>query len=108
MSKHRTGHLFRRGKSFYVRWTVEGKVFSKSLRDAQGNRITTRREAEDAQAKLMAPFVVADETTALESIAGKLAGRKAELAKWEDEQNPPLPICTAWNKFLASSNRPDR
>lgn len=107
MAKHRTGHLFRRGKNFYVRWTVNGKIFSKALRDPNGNAVTTSREAEEARAKIMAAFVVADEATALESIAAKLEGRKAELAKLEAEQNPALPIVRAWSEFLASANRPD-
>jgi integrase len=105
--KHRTGHLFKRGPNFYVRWTVEGKVFSKALRDDNGEAITSKREAEEAKAKVMAPFTVADEAAALESIVGKLAGRKAELAKLQDEQNPPLPISQAWTQYLASPNRPD-
>jgi integrase len=77
------------------------------LRDDSGKPITTKREAEEARIKLMAPFTVADETAALESIAGKLEGRKAELAKWEDEQHPPLSIGQAWHEYLASPNRPD-
>jgi integrase len=105
--KHRTGHLFRRGTNFYVRWTVEGKVFSKALRDDAGNAITTKREGDEAREKLMAPFAVADEASALESIAAKLAGRKAELAEWQDKQNPPLSIAQAWGEFLLSPNRPD-
>jgi len=36
-----------------------------------------------------------------------LQGRKTELAKWEDEKNPPLSIGLAWSEFLASPNRPD-
>jgi integrase len=105
--KHRTGHLFKRGNTFYLFWKVNGKVFSKALRDDNGKPITTKREAEEARIKLMAPFTVADETAALESIAGKLEGRKAELAKWEDEQHPPSSIGQAWSDFLASPNRPD-
>jgi len=105
--KHRTGHLFKRGSTFYLFWRVSGKVFSKALRDDGGNPVTTKREAEEARIKLMAPFTVADETAALESIAGKLEGRKAELAKWEDEQHPPSSIGQAWSDFLASPNRPD-
>jgi integrase len=105
--KHRTGHLFKRGPNFYIRWTVEGKVFSKALRDENGQPITTKREAEEARQKVMAPFVVGDETAALESIVGKLEGRKAELAKWEDQQNPALPLARAWSEYLASTKRPD-
>jgi integrase len=105
--KHRTGHLFRRGKNFYVRWTIEGKVFSKALRDQSGDPITTKREAEEARQRLMAPFAVASEAEALESIVGKLEGRKAELAKLEHQLHPPLAITAAWAEFLASPSRPD-
>jgi integrase len=107
MAKHRTGYLFKRGNTFYVSWKIAGKAFAKALRDDNGNPITTRREADEARQKVMAPFVVADEAAALESIAGKLEGRKAELVKLQDEQNPPLPISQAWTIFLASPNRPD-
>jgi integrase len=107
MAKHRTGHLFKRGKTFYVSWRIAGKPFARALRDENGNAITTRREAEETRQKIMAPFVVADEAAALESIAGKLEGRKAELAKLENEQNPPMPISQTWTAFLASPNRPD-
>ena len=107
MAKHRTGYLFKRGKTFYVSWRIEGKAFAKALHDDNGNPITTRREAEEAKQKIMAPFVVADEAAALESIVGKLEGRKAELAKLENEQNPPLSISRAWTEFVSSANRPD-
>jgi integrase len=103
----RSGHLFKRGANFYVRWTIKGKVFSKALRDDAGNSITTEREAKEAQEKVMAPFILGDETAALESIAGKLQGRKAELKKLQDEQNPPLPLAEAWKAYEAALNRPD-
>ena len=107
MARHTTGYLFKRGPNFYCRWTFNGKVFSKALRDDTGGAITTRRQAEEAQAKLMAHFGVADEATALESIAGKLEGRKADLARLESEQNPPLLIANAWPEYLSAANRPD-
>ncbi|HEV2391246.1 MAG TPA: hypothetical protein VG146_02680, partial [Verrucomicrobiae bacterium] len=59
--KHRTGYLFKRNGNFYVQWNVNGKRFTKALRDNEGNAISTRREAEEAQAKIMASFTVADE-----------------------------------------------
>jgi integrase len=105
--KHRTGYLFKRNGTFYIQWNVNGKRFTKALRDDQGNAISTRREAEEAQTKFMATFAVADEAEALESIAAKLDGRKAELARLQDEQNPPLSIADAWREYLASANRPD-
>jgi integrase len=105
--KHRTGYLFNRNGTFYVQWRFNGKLFSKALRDEQGHAITTRRSAVEAQAKFMAPFTVADETKALESIAGQLQGRKNELAVLEEEQNPATAIGKAWLEYLAAPNRPD-
>lgn len=107
MAKHRTGHLFKRGKNFYVRWALNGKIFSKALRDDNGDPITNHRDAEEAQTKFMASFVVADEATALESIAAKLEGRRAELTRLEDWQNPPLTVAKAWLEYLDAPNRPD-
>jgi integrase len=107
MAKHRTGYLFKRNGNFYIQWRVNGKLFSKALRGDQGNTISTKREAEEAQTKFMATFSVADEAEALESIVAKLDGRKAELARLQDEQNPPLAIAGAWRDYLAAPNRPD-
>ncbi len=105
--KHRTGHLRKRGSSFYVRWVMDGKVFERALRDENDKPITDRRKAEQAKARVMAPFTTADKTTALESIAAKIDGSKAELARIEDEQSPALAIDKAWITYLKSANRPD-
>src|SRR5215831_7058893 len=105
--KHRTGYLFKRGNNFYVSWRVNGKLFMRALRDDNGQPITTKRDAEEARAKVMAPFAVADEVKALESLTGQLAGRKEEVAKWEDKQNPPLTLAQAWGEYMKSTKRPD-
>ena len=55
----------------------------------------------------MVSFVVADEATALQSIAAKLEGRKAELVRLQDEQNPPRPVARAWLEYLDAPHRPD-
>jgi integrase len=105
--KKTTGYLHKRGDNFYVSWRFKGKAFLKVLRDENGNPITHEREAKKAKDALMSPFAATNEVDALASIAGKLEGRKAEIAKWEDEKNPPLSIGKAWSGFLASPNRPD-
>jgi integrase len=86
---------------------VNGKLTMKALRDDNGQPITTRREAEEARDKFMAPLAVANEAEALEAITARLDGRRAELEKWDAEQNPPLPLTQGWSAFLASPNRPD-
>ncbi|MFA7158253.1 MAG: site-specific integrase [Kiritimatiellia bacterium] len=105
--KHRTGHLFKRGKIFYCRWVVEKKVFQQCLRDKEGNPITILRDAETARIALMAPFKVADEVSALESITGKLEGRRAEMIRLDDQLNPSLSIENAWETYEKSPSRPD-
>jgi len=107
MAKLRTGYLFKRGDSFYIQWRINGRLFSKALRDENGKAITNRRDAGEAQTKFMAAFAVGGETTALESIAAKLEGRRAELVRLQDEQNPPLHVAKAWIEYLAAPNRPD-
>jgi integrase len=107
ITKHRTGSLVKRGSNYYVRAMIEGKVIMKALRDDDGNSITTKREAELAKEKFMAPFALADKVEALQSLAGTISGDRATLAELEDKQNPPLPIAQAWATFIASPNRPD-
>lgn len=100
--KHRTGHLFKRGKAFYVSWRQNGKTATKALRDAEGQPITTRREAQEARAKWMAQFALASDVEALEVLNSRLAGRKADLARLEDAQNPPLHLDRTWAAYVAS------
>jgi integrase len=53
------------------------------------------------------PADLGDEAAVLESLAGRLEGRKAELVRHQDEQNPPLPVSKAWIEYLNAPNRPD-
>ena len=103
----RTGYLFKRGDNFYVTWEIEGKRFKQALRDEQGQPITTRRDAEAARDRVMAPFATADKAEALQTIVGQLGGVKAELAAYDEKQNPPLLLAHAWAKYMQSPKRPD-
>src|SRR5450759_2172710 len=105
--KRHTGHIFKRGKTFYCSWRINGRAFLKVLCDEHGDPITTIRAAEVARTAFMANFAASDETSALESISAKLVGRKAELARIEDLLNPPLRWAKAWYDYLEMHNRPD-
>lgn len=100
-------YLLKRGNNYYCSWRHDGTLQTRALRDAAGQPITTVEAARKARDEFMRPFTASTETKVLEEISAKLQGRKAELAKWEDEQNPPLAISQAWREFLASPNRPD-
>jgi len=100
-------YLLKRGNNYYCSWRHDGKLQTRALRDANGQPITTVEAARTARDEFMRPFTASNETKVLEELTVKLQGRKAEIAKWEDEQHPPLAISLAWSEFLASPNRPD-
>jgi len=101
--KHRTGYLFKRGDNWYVRWSLEGKQTAKALRDANGQPITTRREAEIARDKIMKPMALASEAEALRAIAERSNTIEAML----DSQRDAMTLPQAWSHYLASPKRPD-
>ena len=100
-------YLIKRGNNYYCSWRHDGKLLTRSLRDASGQPITILEEARKVRDEFMRPFSASTETKVLEELSTKIQGRKAELAKWEDEKNPPLTLNQAWSEFFASPNRPD-
>lgn len=99
--RKRTGYLIRRGRIYYATWKVSGKRFMQTT----GKR--DRREAETELHRIMEPFVAGDEVTTLQNISAKIEGRKADIAKFEDERNPPLSLNRAWDDYLSAPGRPD-
>jgi len=97
----RQGYLFKRGNTYYVAWRVNGKLFMRTTGQ------TNKKLAEEKRASIMQPFVAGDETDVLQNIAARIEGRKAEVAKIEDERNPPLTFDRAWTAYVESPNRPD-
>jgi len=100
-------YLLKRGNNYYCSWRRDGKLHTRALRDANGQPISTVENARKARDEFMRPFTASTETKVLEELSAKLQGHKAAIAKWEDEQNPPLSIAQAWHEFLGSPNRPD-
>lgn len=106
-TKHTTGHIFKRGKTWYCQWRFRGKTNLRVLKDDALISVTTKAAALEARDKLMARYRVADEVDALRSLTGQLDGRKMDLARLEDEANPPLSIADAWTAYDGSPSRPD-
>jgi integrase len=100
-------YLIKRGNTYYCSFRHKGKLLTRALRDASSQPITTIEEARKARDEFMRPFSASTETKVLEELTVKIQGRKAEIAKWEDEKNPPLTLDQSWSEFLASANRPD-
>ncbi|MBM4148711.1 MAG: hypothetical protein FJ224_06675 [Lentisphaerae bacterium] len=99
--KTRKGWLVKRGKTYHAAWKVSGKLFTKSTGK------TDKREATTRLAEIMRPFLVEDEARTLETVKARIEGAKAELAKIEEERNPPPILARVWDCFMASPARPD-
>ena len=95
-----TGTLILRGKSWFARWTVDGKLFTRTT--GTGNR----RLAEVKLAEFVAPFRLGSEAGTLEAVAARLGGVKAEIQRFEDEK-PTTTIMHGWQAYLDQTNRPD-
>jgi integrase len=104
--------LIKRGKGYSVFFRVKGadgklKAVCKALRDESGQAITTLPEAEKARQIFMEPFLRQDSVEVLKSIAHKIDDEQAEIARIQDENNPPLKVSEAWSAFLRSTIRHD-
>ena len=95
-----TGTLVMRGKVWCARWTVNGKVFTRTTKTSD------RREAEGKLAEYTAFFRLGGDEKTLETVAARLGGVKAEIQRFEDEK-PTTTIMHGWQAYLDQSNRPD-
>ena len=70
--------------------------FIPRLRESAARVETFERDAEAARVEFMRPFTTQDKLEALSTIAGRIEGVKAEIAKIEDAEHPPLTMEGAW------------
>ena len=98
--KKGSGTLVRRGTIWFARWTVDGKVFTKTT------GTSSKREAEAVLDEFTAPFRLGGEQKTLETLSARVQGVKAEIQKHEDAQ-PQMTLSQAWDAYLKSPNRPD-
>lgn len=106
MAKQTTGYVFKRGDVFYCQWRYEGKNFVRRLLDPDGNPCTTQKDADTAKSVLLANFRARDKAEVLSGIAGKLGTVQTEIARLDDEKNPPLRIVQGWSAYVESETRP--
>ena len=79
IKKQRRGNLYRRGKVFWLKYMVAGKMMYQSL------ETESRAEAIRKQGKLMRPIAAAENVDALAVIAKRLDAAKTEQEKLTDE-----------------------
>ncbi|MBL7077743.1 MAG: tyrosine-type recombinase/integrase [Kiritimatiellae bacterium] len=113
LTKHRTGHLYKRDKlgneipaddprhgTYYLQYRVNGKKVRQSL------KTTERDVAERKRLEIMSPYLVADEKQVLATAVHRL-----DVASHNQEEalrrNGSVTVANAWQHFLDAPNRPD-
>jgi hypothetical protein len=84
--KTTAGFLIKRGKSYYARWTVQGKTFMRST--GESNRAAAREQIKD----LMYPFRLKDEARMLENVTARIGNVHAELSRIDEKCNPAISL----------------
>lgn len=95
-TKRITGYLHKRGKIFYLQYTVKGQRFKQSLETA--NEAEANRKAD----KILAPYRAADDAETMAAIAARLE-RTEETAA---DLGPGVKLAAAWTAYLESETRP--
>ena len=100
--KRRKGTLEPCGRGFLCKVRINGKSITRMMRNADGELITKRREAEAAQADFVAEYGLAakDEVHALETVTARLSSKTAEVKRIEDAQKA-MTMLEAWGAFKA-------
>lgn len=92
-------NLFKRGKTYYVRWRVDGKL------RAQSTGETDRDEAIKKRDEILHPFKLKDDKQKLQNLQAAISGRDEELRQLADKE-PALKLSEAWSAYKKAQNRP--
>lgn len=97
---NRNGCIFRKGRTYYLRWMVDGVTLKRSLHTGD------RREAECEAERILAAYRAKDRAEVLANVTARLDGARAEIARIE-AAHPALSIPAAWGAYEKSGLRPD-
>jgi integrase len=106
ITKHRTGHLYKKGSCYYLQFMVDGRRVKQALKNDKGEAITTKEDAEAARTRIMAPLMVAEREQALRTVTHRLDD-SIEAREALENGTPGLRLVDAWEAYVASVNRPD-
>jgi integrase len=100
------------GGTFWLAYTIpsaaggKGQRMRQALRDADGNPITDRRQAEAERRRVMAPFTTGEQVEIVKAIQAKLADAEAIHAAAIERAADAYLIADAWRLFHRHPNRP--
>src|ERR1017187_8546112 len=98
------GSLVIRSGRYYCYWRVNGKMIGRALRNENGGEITTEPDALKAKARLMEVVAKENKVKALRSIASEIDATQTEIARLNDEKNPPMPLARVWMAFASPTS----
>ena len=107
-ARHGEGTLVLRGKKYYARWVVGGKVYTRTTGTSD------KEEALDKLAEFVHPFALRDEAKRLREIQDKLGGVENEIKafdeaeKKKEEEKPALSVAEAFAAYRSCLSRPNR
>ncbi len=107
ITKDRTGHIYKKGKRFYLQYMLDGRRVKQVVRDAQGDPVTTTEEAERRRKAIMAPLLVADREEALRHVVTQLEDTVQKREVLEHTGQDAVTLTNAWEAYAAAVNRPD-
>lgn len=99
--KARTGSLYLRGNTYWLKFQVDGQVFRQSL------DTSNKSEAESKQKEIMRPLALLNKADALAITKARLQDVEAQIANDAQIANPPLTMSHAWTTYVNATNRPD-
>ena len=100
MARRTTGHLYKRGGKYWVKYTVNGKTARESLGTG---------DLQKARAKLavkLAPVSAGDAVKKARALALGAADLETRLAAAIDGVRPRIPVADAWDAYVAMPSRP--
>jgi integrase len=98
---------------YWLQYTVKnpkggkGKCVRVALRDADGNQITDRKQAEVERERIMAPYRLKDAAERERAILARVQQTEQALVGAEDAATPPLRLHDAEAAYTGNENRPD-
>lgn len=92
---------------FCLRYTIGGKRFKETLRDASGQAITIRSQAEAERRRILAPFQTGDEIETLKAMQSQIAQAEVQHVEAVSNAKDGIAIEGAWERYIASTERPD-
>jgi integrase len=101
------GYLYKRGGAYWLEYKAGGERVRCALKDADGNALTTKGEAEAARKRIVAPLLADDKAEAERQILARLQSAEMEANQARDAAHDALLLSKAWDVYRASTHRPD-